>query len=194
VTLRYAPDIEVLRDWLNLGDDWRADDATIETVLAAVESEIDSHCHRTFVAPTGTPTPRIFRAATVPVDGEYITYVDDAAEFGELETSSDRTNWTTVTGWWAELDNEPVVTKIVSESPFSKWIRSTSDWGYPGGPPDKVMMALNVRGAALLDRKDSPGGVAGGNEFGTVYVSRYDDPDFVRLLADFVRGDRVGIG
>lgn len=195
---RYV-DVDTVRDWLDLDADVdRGRDTELEQLIAGVENEIDAHCggqqrYRIFTAPAASST-KIYRAGLVAHDGEYWTEIHDSAGPTLVETSSDRTTWSTITGWWAEPDNQPVRTHVATTTSPQKWLRVTAAWGTPGGVPPEVATVLKIRSAQLWARRDSPDGVAGSNDFGMVFVSRYTDPDIVRILAPIERSGAHSLG
>lgn len=183
-------DLPTMRRYLDLADDIIADDDEIEQKLASVQDEFEeSICHRTFTAP-GASSARIYEA------GRSVVYVDDAASFTLVEESCDETTWSSTTSWRSGPRNEPVQYKLHSTSgPFAPYVRVTAAWGFTGGPPQRFLDAIKLRTAALLDRRNSANGIAGEGQFGISRVSRYPDPDVMRLLESLIRTDRaVGLG
>lgn len=58
--------------------------------------------------------------------------------------------------------------------------------------PEEVVSATYLKAAKIFGRKDSPQGVQGGLDLGSVRVSRFEDPEIVMLLNDYVLGAEVG--
>lgn len=70
-------------------------------------------------------------------------------------------------------------------------VRVTAAWGWATNPTRAQTAAL-IRGAAIYHRKNSPSGVIGGfTDFTPLRVAARDDPDFVREMTPFVRGEKV---
>lgn len=175
-----------VRGWLDLAEDVIADDDELEAVVNAVEAELEENVFfRTFVAP-GSSSARVYDA------GSKVLFVDDAPSFSLVEESNDETTWTTITDWRSGPRNEPVQYELHrTTGRFAPYVRVTAPWGYTGGPPAKLIQAIKVRSAALLDRRNSANGIAGEGQFGVSRVSRYDDPDVERLTRSLVRHDRA---
>lgn len=68
-------------------------------------------------------------------------------------------------------------------------VRVTARWGFPAIPPE-VEQATMILAARLFKRKDSPEGVLGSSEWGTVRITRQDS-DVADLLSPFVVMDAV---
>lgn len=64
-------------------------------------------------------------------------------------------------------------------------VRVTAKWGFPAVPP-QVAQATLIQAARLYKRKESPEGVLGNAEWGSIRLSRVD-PDVAALVARFVR-------
>ncbi len=60
--------------------------------------------------------------------------------------------------------------------------------GYHGwsSVPDAVREATVIKATALFKRGDSPFGIAGSGDFGAIRISRYEDPDVIKLLDPFM--------
>jgi hypothetical protein len=52
--------------------------------------------------------------------------------------------------------------------------------------PDAVREAAIIKATSLFKRGDAPFGMAGSQEFGLVRLSRFEDPDVIKLLDPFV--------
>lgn len=64
-------------------------------------------------------------------------------------------------------------------------VRVTAKWGWPAVPAP-VASATRILAAQLYKRKDSPEGVLGSSEFGTIRVGTKMDPDAAGLLGPYV--------
>lgn len=63
-------------------------------------------------------------------------------------------------------------------------LQVTARWGYSSIPSD-VELAARIKAARLFQRKDSPQGTAGINNYGDVVVSDVEDPDVAMLLLPY---------
>jgi hypothetical protein len=65
-------------------------------------------------------------------------------------------------------------------------VRITGVWGW-AAVPTSVKQACLMKAAKLFMRHQSPGGIAGGGDFGPIRISRFEDPDVVDLLDPYRR-------
>jgi hypothetical protein len=63
-------------------------------------------------------------------------------------------------------------------------VRVTAKWGWPA-VPDTVVQATLIQASRLYRRKDSPEGVLGSAEWGTVRLGRVD-PDVYALIQQLI--------
>lgn len=168
-------------------------DDLLNAALAAASRGIDAHCGRYFYADT-TATAREF-----PVGGRIVVdrranrvrlLLDDISTATGLivELGGDST-WTAVTDYRTEPRNALAVGEpITGLSRRAGWgcdeVRVTAKWGWPA-VPDVVVQATLLQATRLYRRKDSPEGVVGNAEWGTVRLSRID-PDVQALVAHLV--------
>jgi len=155
-------------------------DTMLAAALASSIEAVDDFCGRSFNA-AGSSTTRIFEGGTRRV------LIDDAATVTVVEQSYDRVGWSARTDYWLDPPNTTPKTTIASRCYFGTWVRVTGTWGY-GSTPASVKTATLLLAAKLYKRKDSPNGVEGSAEFG-IRVSRFEDPDVVRLLTPHMRAD-----
>lgn len=170
-------------------------DDLIEQAIAAASRMIDQRCGRRFYADTAA-SARVFpaydRHLTVG-DAQSLRVADYVTAVGatvETQTSFAGT-WTTVTGWEpgpanADADGLPW-TEIVYQAGWvgdATRVRVTAKWGWPS-TPDGVAQAAALLAARLYRRKDSPNGVIGSADWGTIRVSR-TDPDVEALIAPYI--------
>jgi len=166
-------------------------DADITASLLAAARVIDEYCARTFWQ-DATVSARIYRpygrTTVIPVGPEYVLWTGDiSTATGLIVEVGDGTTWETITSDVDVLDqgSAPYL-GLVSPSRWSDpRARVTARWGWPSIPP-QISEANLLLGARFWRRKDSPEGVLGSSEWGTIRVSRYD-PDVDRLLRPFRR-------
>lgn len=164
-----------LKAFLGIGD--AADDANLKLALNAAHNHIDRLANRTFGQTVET---RSF-TATDP----HTLYVPDLVSVTAV----------TVNGTaWATSDYELQRTGFVR--PFSRIaavgahhfagnVTVAGTWGWPV-VPDEVKFAALILASRLFKRKDSPEGVLGFSEFGTVRLSP-QDRDAVALVSPYKR-------
>jgi len=70
-------------------------------------------------------------------------------------------------------------------------IRVTGTWGW-AAIPESVVQATLLVANRLLKRRQSPEGIAGLDDFGTIRISNREDPDAVRLVTPYRTNRRVG--
>lgn len=84
-------------------------------------------------------------------------------------------------GWPITAVRRPIGTIV---DPYIQ-VRVTGLWGWPY-VPDDITQATYIQAARLYRRKDSPEGVLGNAEWGTIRVSRVD-PDVQALIGPYIR-------
>lgn len=179
-------------------------DALISMAGSAASELIDIYTGRTF-ATSGTVT-RYF----APDDSWHLP-VDDLAGTAITVESSTSANGTYDITWTAsDYQLEPLngrlngipwpYTSLRAVGSYS-WpvaageatVRVTGVYGWTSVPA-VVTEAAVLQSSRLFMRFQSPLGVAGGNEFGAMRVTRSLDPDVAVLLADFREGSRAAGG
>lgn len=179
------------------------DDTLISLAGSAASELIDLHCGRSF----GTVSATRYYAP----DSPYTLRIDDLAGTAlTLETSSNGdgtydTTWTT-----SDYQLEPLNARrngiawpydglrAIGDNTFpiaggEATVRVTGVFGWPSVPSTVVQAAI-LQSSRLFKRFESPLGVLGGNEFGTVRVTRSVDPDVAVMLADFRDGIKAAGG
>jgi len=174
-----------LRSWVG-GAGTVANDGALTAAHSAAEEAVREYCGRSFEK-TETATTRRF-----PVNGR-IAWIDDVYDNTGLTVEvRDDDTWTETDDYElypldGRRDGRPwVYTQIELSSPADQ-IRVTALWGW-SAIPEPVQQAVKIRAHRLYRRKDSPEGVAGFDEFGTVRLSAREDPDVMRLLKPYRRG------
>lgn len=163
--------------------------------LNAASRAIDQFCGRRFWK-DAEPVARRYR----PRDEEWVLVDDISTAAGlVIAIGTDGTYTTTLAATDyelgpvnAEVDGKPwwSISSPTGAFPVSKTratLLVTARGGWPGVHPDGVEEACLLKAAKLFGRKDSRDGVRGFSDFGPVRISRYEDPDVVDLLEDFVR-------
>lgn len=168
-------------------------DDLIDQAILAASRMIDHRCGRSFSADPSA-TARTFPAAgrTMCVGLDQVLLVDDISTATGLAVAVGSTgSYVTATGWEAGPDNA-----LVYGQPYTQlraadgWLPSytrvqvTAKWGWPS-VPDEIAQAAQLLAARLYRRKDSPNGVIGSADWGTIRVSRFD-PDIDALLDPYV--------
>ncbi|NBW23781.1 MAG: phage gp6-like head-tail connector protein, partial [Caulobacteraceae bacterium] len=176
--------IQQVKDALRISD--AVDDSLLELSIEAASREIDAYCQRVFYSTTATRT-------FVPVNS-YLVQIDDLVSITSLKTSTDN-SWDTT---WGASDYQLEPTNgIVGglAQPFTR-IRAVGNNVFPYGNyvvpmlhpntvqvtgvfgwsaiPLDVRMACILQAQRLFKRFDSPLGVLGMGDLGTIRVSRVD--------------------
>jgi hypothetical protein len=188
--------IQQVRDALRITDS--VDDSLLELSITAASREIDAYCQRVFYSKTATRT-------FVP-DNSYVVQIDDLVSITSLKTSTDN-SWDTT---WGASDYQLEPTNGIAgglAQPFTR-IRAVGNNVFPYGNyvvpmlypntvqvtgvfgwsaiPLDVRMACILQAQRLFKRFDSPLGVLGMGDLGTIRVSRVDS-DVQALLAPYMK-------
>ena len=186
---------------LNLDDS--AENAAIELAIATASRQIDDYCGRFFYT-DGTsiaPATRYYS----PTDWWDLP-VDDFISVNEIatDTSFDQT-WTTI---WATTDRmfEPVnnpsrgwpLTRILAVDayvfprfmPQSVRVKGVFGWS---AVPYEVKSAAKIQASRLFLRNQSPFGIAGSTDIGTVRLSSKLDPDVEALLRPLRKNNGLAV-
>jgi hypothetical protein len=188
--------IQQVKDALRISD--AVDDSLLELSIEAASREIDAYCQRVFYPTTAT--------RTFQPDSSYLCEIDDLVSITSLKTSTDN-SWDTT---WGANDYQLEPTNgIVGglAQPFTR-IRAVGNYIFPYGIYEQPMLRvqtvqvagvfgwsavpLDVRMACILQaqrlfkRFDSPLGVLGMGDMGTIRVSRVDS-DVQALLAPYMK-------
>jgi hypothetical protein len=169
-----------------------ARDELVALDLAAASRAIDDHCGRYFYADTAASARRfsVYGRTRRDRSGRCRLLIDDvASSTGLIVETGDGTTWTAITDYRTEPLNaiagrRPITALARAGTWGGDEVRVTAVWGWPA-VPDAVVKATLIQAARLYRRKDSPEGVVGSAEWGTIRVSRVD-PDVQALLAPYV--------
>lgn len=172
------------------------DDTLINMAGSAASELIDGYCGRTF----GTVASTRYYAPTENL----LLQVDDLAGTAVTVATSSRGDgvwdqtWTT-----ADYQLEPLngytdgiawpYTRIRAIGAYwwptifsASTAKITGTFGFPA-VPSSVVQAAVIQSSRLFKRYESPLGVAGGNDFGAMRVTRSVDPDVAVLLDPYRR-------
>lgn len=202
-TTDYCTVAEYKTQWVNLTDN--IDDALIARAITASSIAVDHFCH----------TPGFGQQFNTRVFDTCETWrvrIDPITVINEVATD-DNTDGTFETVW-ATTDFQPLPLNATSTGELEPYtelhatgnrtfprvngtlhrhglIQVKGIWGWPAVPvPVKQATLLVVN--RLVQRRNSPEGVAGFDEVGTVRISAREDPDAVRLLTPYKTTRRRG--
>jgi hypothetical protein len=174
------------------------DDQDIQMAILAASRMIDDYCQRSFYQ-EGTllsPTTKIY----TPVNPWYLE-IDDLVEPVEIRSRANQSGpfnqvWNLDTDVMYEPINNPErgwpVTRLLAIQTyvfpyfFPQTVKITGIFGWKEVPYE-VQLACKIQASRLFVRKQSPFGIAGSVELGTVRLSSRLDPDVEILLKPFRR-------
>jgi hypothetical protein len=174
------------------------DDNDIQAAILAASRMIDDYCQRGFYQ-EGTLASPVVKYYT-PVSPWYLE-IDDLIQPTEVATRANQTGpfntiWDLDTDLMYEPINNPeigrpvtrllAVTRYVFPYFFPQTVKITGVWGY-SSIPYEVELACKIQASRLFIRKQSPFGIAGSVELGTVRLNSRLDPDVEMLLKTFRR-------
>lgn len=182
---------------MGLEDDYDQDNA--EIAINAASRAVDQYCHRRFYA-DGSVSAKTFAVTDgcrlVVEDFQTLTGLIVATDDGDTGTYG--TTWTVTTDYVARLWSDTLTgspySSIVAVGGryFPTWgrrplrVQVTAKWGW-AAVPDEVTQATLIKASQMFRRKDSPDGVAGGEGFGAMRISRFQDPTVAELLNPLVK-------
>lgn len=171
-------------------------DHLITAAIAAAEKAIDNTCGRVFTVPVSA-SARVFAPIgrrVLQEDGELLI-VDDIGSLTELAVatgSGGSYSAVSSSSWEAwplgDIARGRAVTSLLMLG--GTWptgtgrVQVTARWGWPSVPADVTQAAL-LLATRLYRRKDSPEGVIGSADFGTIRVTSRD-PDVRAMLEPYV--------
>ena len=174
------------------------DDNDIQAAILAASRMIDDYCQRSFYQEGTLANPAV--KYYTPVSPWYLE-IDDLIEPVEVRTRANQsgpfnTIWNLDTDLMYEPINNPergfpitrllAVTRYVFPYFFPQTVKITGVWGY-SSVPYEVELACKIQASRLFIRKQSPFGIAGSVELGTVRLNSRLDPDVEILLKTFRR-------
>jgi hypothetical protein len=174
------------------------DDQDIQAAILAASRMIDDYCQRSFYQ-EGTllsPATKIY----TPVNPWYLE-IDDLVEPVEIRSRANQSGpfnqvWNLDTDVMYEPINNPErgwpVTRLLAIQTyvfpyfFPQTVKITGVFGWKEVPYE-VQLACKIQASRLFVRKQSPFGIAGSVELGTVRLNSRLDPDVEILLKPFRR-------
>jgi len=179
----------------SLGIDDIQDDTSLEAAIMAASRMVDDYTGRFFYkdGTTAAPVTRYYTA-----QDWWTTNIDDTYHISEIATDDNFNQlYTTV---WATSDYmvEPVNntrrgwpwTRLLAIGAYifpynlPQSVRVKAVWGW-SAIPNEVQMATKIQASRLFVRRQSPFGIAGSPEIGTVRLGSRLDPDVEVLLRPF---------
>ena len=191
-------DNQDLKEWLSIASTDSVDVDNLKSAAAAADGAVKMWCRREF-EPATTSTERWFEAISPT-----LVIVDDFSTFNAFVLATDDDDDGTAETVWAPSDYlaEPVnrirdgitwpfttIRAINGSWPKGRRLTQvsvTAQWGFAATPPMVIEAAL-IWAARLFRRKDTPQGIAGGNEFGLMRVNNKPDPDVMAMLERYRR-------
>jgi hypothetical protein len=174
------------------------DDTDIQAAILAASRMIDDYCQRGFYQ-EGTLASPVVKYYT-PVSPWYLE-IDDLIQPTEIASRANQsgpfsTIWDLDTDIMYEPINNPElgrpVTRLLAVRTyvwpyfFPQTVKITGVWGF-SSIPYEVQLACKIQAARLFVRKQSPFGIAGSVELGTVRLNSRLDPDVEMLLKTYRR-------
>ena len=179
-----------VKDALNLEDS--IDNASLEVAIATASRQIDDYCSRFFYkdGTVGVPATRYY----TPTD-YWILPTDDFVSISEIATDDnfDRTYstvWTTDDSMFEPVNNPsrgwPLTRILAVGSYVFPWnlpqsVRVKGIFGW-SAVPYEVKTAAKIQASRLFLRNQSPFGIAGNTDLGTVRLAAKLDADVEALL------------
>lgn len=182
-----------LKASLNITDS--VDDTALEAAIEAASRMIDDYTERFFYVngSVGSPVTRYYTALD-----PYTINIDDITTVSEVATDDnfDRTFgtvWST-TDYMVEPINNPIksfpynrvlaIGSYIFPYQLPQSVRIKGVWGF-SAIPDQINMATLIQSSRLFGRRQSPFGIAGSPEMGTVRLYSRLDADVEVLLRPF---------
>jgi len=174
------------------------DDNDIQAAILAASRMIDDYCQRGFYQ-EGTLASPVTKYYT-PVSPWYLE-IDDLIQPTEIASRANQSGpFSTIWNLDNDVMYEPInnpeigrpVTRLLAVRTyvfpyfFPQTVKITGVWGY-SSIPYEVELACKIQAARLFVRKQSPFGIAGSVELGTVRLNSRLDPDVEMLLKTFRR-------
>lgn len=171
------------------------DDLAIEAAIMSASRMIDDYTGRFFYK-DGTQASPVVRYYTAK--DWWTTNVDDFTVITQIATDDNfdqlyTTVWST-SDYLVEPVNNPrrswPLTRILAIGAYifpynlPQSVKVTAAWGW-SAVPEEVKMACKLQSARFFIRRQSPFGIAGSPEIGTVRLSSRLDPDVELLLKPF---------
>jgi hypothetical protein len=179
----------------SLGIDDIQDDTSLEAAIMAASRMVDDYTGRFFYkdGTTAAPVTRYYTS-----QDWYITNIDDAYYISEIATDDNfNQTYSTVfatSDYMVEPVNNPrrgwpwtrllAIGRFIFPYNLPQSVRVKAVWGW-SAIPNEVQMATKIQASRLFVRRQSPFGIAGSPEIGTVRLGSRLDPDVEVLLRPF---------
>jgi hypothetical protein len=182
-----------LKASLNITD--AVDDTALEAAITAASRMIDDYTERFFFV-NGSANSPVTRYYT-PLDS-YTVNIDDVTNVTEVATDDNfdftyGTVWAT-TDYMVEPINNPIkswpynrviaIGRYIFPYQFPQSLRVKGVWGFTAVPAE-VNMATLIQSSRIFGRRQSPFGIAGSPEMGTVRLYSRLDADVEVLLRPY---------
>ncbi len=196
-----------MRDWLRLRDiEDTDDDALLRLKLSAASRAVDATCRRQF-GKVDVAVTRSYPLRWSKTYACYVAEIDDLMDLTGLAVDIDGQALTTAQYKLrprnALADGKPytwIEVRNVSLGGVGSWaalrfgptlpppdLNMLAPWGWIPTWPDVAKEATMLQASRLNIRRDSPYGIAGGADGGTLRLLARLDPDIAPLVVDYVR-------
>ena len=171
------------------------DDTALEAAILTASRMIDDYTGRFFYR-DGTTAAPVTRYYTP--DSWYITNLDDFVSLSQIALDDDfDQTYTTILadsdylidpvnnarrGW--PYTRITAIDRYIFPYAYPQSVRVQAVWGWPSVPAE-ISMATKLQASRLFIRRQSPFGIAGTPEIGTVRLTSRLDPDVEALIRPF---------
>jgi len=171
------------------------DDTALEAAILTASRMIDDYTGRFFYR-DGTTAAPVTRYYTP--DSWYITNLDDFVSLNQIALDDDfDQTYTTILaasdylidpvnnarrGW--PYNRITAIDRYIFPYAYPQSVRVQAVWGWPSVPAE-ISMATKLQASRLFIRRQSPFGIAGTPEIGTVRLTSRLDPDVEALIRPF---------
>ena len=171
------------------------DDTGLEAAILTASRMIDDYTGRFFYR-DGTTAAPVTRYYTP--DSWYITNLDDFVSLNQIALDDDfDQTYTTILaasdylidpvnnarrGW--PYNRITAIDRYIFPYAYPQSVRVQAVWGWPSVPAE-ISMATKLQASRLFIRRQSPFGIAGTPEIGTVRLTSRLDPDVEALIRPF---------
>jgi hypothetical protein len=186
--------LDIQKASLNISEEDDSRDALLSSALGTASRSIDRMTGRTFTLSSDVTarTYRTSRRISVSEEGQLLI-IDDIGSVTGLEVRAGPTDqYSTVTNFEPYPENALALGRPITgllriggcwTAGRDIRVEVTARWGWPA-VPEEIRQATLIQASRLYKRKDSPEGVLGSAEWGTVRVSRID-PDVWALVRPY---------
>ncbi len=171
------------------------DDTGLEAAILTASRMIDDYTGRFFYR-DGTTAAPVTRYYTP--DSWYITNLDDFVSLNQIALDDDFDQTYTTILATSDYLIDPVnnarrgwpytritaIDRYIFPYAYPQSVRVQAVWGWPSVPAE-IAMATKIQASRLFIRRQSPFGIAGTPELGTVRLTSRLDPDVEALIRPF---------